>query len=80
MIFDNISGSEIRSRTNAAVSSWPFLSRVCERQSAALAPGGLELVAAVVLENNGTLGVVTKDKLGSGSALDGVPGWSSESG
>lgn len=37
--------------------------------------GGLDLVAAVVLENNGTLSVVTKDKVGSGSALDGVPGW-----
>lgn len=37
--------------------------------------GGLDQVAAVVLETNGTLSVVTKDKLGSGSALHGVPGW-----
>ncbi len=37
--------------------------------------GGLELVAAVVLETNGTLSVVTRDQRGSGSALDGVTGW-----
>lgn len=37
--------------------------------------GGLELVTAVVLETNGTLSVVTRDKVGSGSVLDGVPGW-----
>ena len=37
--------------------------------------GGLELVAAVVVETNGTMSVITRDRLGSGSALDGVPGW-----
>lgn len=37
--------------------------------------GGLELVAAVVIETNGSLSVVTTDQLGSGSALDDVPGW-----
>ncbi len=37
--------------------------------------GGLDLVAAVVLETNGSLTVVTRDQLGSGSALDDVPGW-----
>lgn len=37
--------------------------------------GGLELVAAVVVETNGTISVVTKEQLGSGSMLDGVPGW-----
>ncbi len=42
-------------------------------------PGGLELVAAVVLETNGTLTVVTQSQLGSGSALDGVPGWRANS-
>ena len=31
--------------------------------------GGLELVAAVVLEPNGTIGVVPGNKVGSGSAL-----------
>ncbi len=37
--------------------------------------GGLELVAAVVLETNGGLNVVTTGQLGTGSALDDVPGW-----
>ncbi len=37
--------------------------------------GGLEQVAAVVVETNGTLSVVTQDKLGSGSALAGLSGW-----
>lgn len=37
--------------------------------------GGLELVAAVVVETNGTLSVVTTDTLGSGSVMDGVTGW-----
>lgn len=40
--------------------------------------GGLELVSAVVLETNGTLSVVTNDKLGSGAAMDHVPGWRDE--
>lgn len=31
--------------------------------------GGLELVAAVVLESNGTISVIATDQLGSGSAL-----------
>ncbi len=37
--------------------------------------GGLDQVAAVVVETNGTLSVVTRDKLGSGSAMRDVPGW-----
>lgn len=38
--------------------------------------GGLETIAAIVLETDGTLSVVTRDQLGSGSALEGVRGWS----
>lgn len=37
--------------------------------------GDLERVAAVVVETNGTLSVITKDELGSGSVLEDVPGW-----
>lgn len=37
--------------------------------------GGLDMVAAVVVETNGTMSVVTEDKLGDGSALVEVPGW-----
>src|SRR5699024_9452108 len=37
--------------------------------------GGLDQLAAVVLESDGTLSVVTSGQLGDGSALDGVPGW-----
>ena len=37
--------------------------------------GGLEMVSAVVVETNGTMSVVTKDKLGSGSVMHDVPGW-----
>ncbi len=37
--------------------------------------GDLELVAAVVAETNGTLSVITHDKLGSGSVLGDVRGW-----
>ena len=35
--------------------------------------GGLELVAAVVLETNGRLSVITRAQQGSGSALADVP-------
>lgn len=38
--------------------------------------GGLDQVAAVVLESDGTLSVVPRDQLGDGSALEGVQGWS----
>ena len=38
--------------------------------------GGLDQLAAVVLESDGTLSVITTGQLGDGSALDGVPGWS----
>ena len=38
--------------------------------------GGLDQVAAVVLESDGTLSVITSQQLGDGSALAGVPGWS----
>lgn len=34
--------------------------------------GGLDLVAAVVLESDGTLSVITRSQLGDGSALSGV--------
>lgn len=37
--------------------------------------GGLETVAAVVLESDGSLSVIPAEKAGSGSALDGVAGW-----
>ena len=37
--------------------------------------GSLDLVAAVVVETNGTLSVITRDQLGNGSALAGVAGW-----
>lgn len=37
--------------------------------------GGLDLVAAVVLESDGTLSVVPRQQLGDGSALDAVPRW-----
>lgn len=37
--------------------------------------GDLALAAAVVVETNGTVSVITQDKLGSGSALEHVPGW-----
>ncbi len=37
--------------------------------------GGLDRVAAVVLESDGTLSVVTTSQCGDGSALQGVPGW-----
>lgn len=37
--------------------------------------GGLEMIAAVVLETNGSLSVVTQAQLGDGSALRDVPGW-----
>lgn len=40
--------------------------------------GDLSQVSAVVVEVNGTLSVVTRDKLGSGSAMDGVSGWREE--
>lgn len=36
--------------------------------------GGLDKVAAVVLETDGSLSVIPSEKLGSGSALDGVSG------
>lgn len=46
------------------------------RQAArASGAGGLETIAAMVLETDGTLSVVTHAQLGSGSALDGVRGW-----
>lgn len=37
--------------------------------------GGLDQVAAVVLESDGTLSVVTRSQCGDGSALHGVSGW-----
>ncbi|WP_250445692.1 DUF421 domain-containing protein [Actinotalea sp. C106] len=37
--------------------------------------GGFDQVAAVVLESDGTLSVVTRDEVGDGAALAGVPGW-----
>lgn len=37
--------------------------------------GSVSLVSAVVVETNGTLSVITRDQVGDGSALDGVPGW-----
>lgn len=40
--------------------------------------GGLESVAAVVLETDGTLSVLTREQLGSGSALVDVAGWDEE--
>lgn len=42
--------------------------------------GGLELVAAVVLETNGKVSVITRDQLGSGSALTDVRGAGERSG
>ena len=36
--------------------------------------GGLEQIAAVVLETDGSLSVIPRDKMGSGSALDAVKG------
>lgn len=41
--------------------------------------GGLETVAAVVLEADGTLSVITRERLGSGSALVDVRGWDASS-
>lgn len=41
--------------------------------------GDLEKVAAIVLETDGTLSVITREQLGSGSALRGVQGWDAES-
>lgn len=35
--------------------------------------GDLTDIAAVVLETNGSISVIPKDKLGNGSALEGVP-------
>jgi len=37
--------------------------------------GGFDEVAAVVLETDGSLSVVTSSKRGDGSALRGLPGW-----
>lgn len=37
--------------------------------------GDLAEVAAVILENDGTMSVVTSSQLGNGSVLDDVPGW-----
>ncbi len=37
--------------------------------------GGLAMIAAVVLETNGSLSVVPQSRLGDGSALADVPGW-----
>lgn len=37
--------------------------------------GDLSDIAAVILETNGTLSVITTDKIGSGSALDEVTNW-----
>lgn len=42
--------------------------------------GGLQAIAAMVLETDGTLSVVTRDQAGSGSALEGVHGWAPEDG
>jgi uncharacterized membrane protein YcaP (DUF421 family) len=36
--------------------------------------GGLEEVSAVIMETDGSLSVISKDKRGSSSALDGVSG------
>lgn len=52
------------------------LTRSEVRQAArASGSGGLETLAAIVLETDGTLSVITRDQLGSGSALEGVRGW-----
>ncbi len=37
--------------------------------------GGLDLVAAVVLETNGRISVISREQLGSSSALSDVPDW-----
>lgn len=37
--------------------------------------GDLAEVAAVILENDGTMSVITSSQLGNGSVLDDVPGW-----
>ncbi|MFL6716988.1 MAG: DUF421 domain-containing protein [Burkholderiaceae bacterium] len=37
--------------------------------------GGLDQVAAVVLETDGSLSIIPSEKLGSGSALNSVRGW-----
>ncbi len=37
--------------------------------------GGLDQVAAVVLETDGTLSVISHDQLGDGSALREIEGW-----
>ena len=37
--------------------------------------GSVQQVSAVVVETNGTLSVIAKDKLGSGTSLEAVPGW-----
>jgi uncharacterized membrane protein YcaP (DUF421 family) len=37
--------------------------------------GGLDQVAAVILETDGSLSIIPAEKLGSGSALDSVWGW-----
>lgn len=37
--------------------------------------GDLSEVAAVILENDGSMSVITGDQLGDGSVLDDVPGW-----
>ncbi len=39
--------------------------------------GGLDRVAAVVLESDGSLSVISRQQCGDGSALRGVPGWES---
>ena len=36
---------------------------------------GPDTVAAVILENDGTMSVVTSSQLGNGSVLNDVPGW-----
>ena len=38
--------------------------------------GDLGSVAAVVLESDGSMSVITGSQLGDGSVLDDVPGWS----
>ena len=46
------------------------------RQAVRAAGGGdLSSVAAVVLESDGSLSVISADRLGAGSALEGVAGW-----
>ena len=37
--------------------------------------GGFDQCAAVVLESDGTLSVITRSKLGDGTALDATKGW-----